>query len=360
MRPEHAGRTIRCGCGREHLVPGGAPRRRPLAVSRRIARLLAILSWGWLVGVIGAAIMLWGFGDRWWPGTLLLFGPRWPLLIPAPILLVAVLLVRPRLALALALGVVIVVGPILGFRTGWRGWFAGGPAATLRVITFNMRGSVNPLAYSVPAALVEYQPDLVMLQECAAAVDQLFAVPGGWRLRRHGGLCVLSRWPIDSAVAIEVLRAGVDGMSGLAVHYLVRVDGQPVSLVNLHLETPRRGIEGFRWGGEVSGLTRSIAVRDEGSRRTANWIARQAPGAIIAGDFNLPVESAIFRRHWGSCRNAFSERGRGFGDTRVLPKWSARIDHVLACDGAWQPVAATVGPDLGSDHLPLIVDLRRR
>jgi vancomycin resistance protein VanJ len=146
----------------------------------------------------------------------------------------------------------------------------------------------------------------------------------------------------------------------MAVHYRVRAGREMVSLVNVHLETPRRGIEQFRWGGEVRGLARNILVRDAGSRRTSQWVHQVAPDAIVAGDFNLPPESAIFRRHWGGCGNAFSERGRGFGYTRILPKWSARIDHVLTCGPSWVAVFAVVGPDLGSDHLPVIVDLRRR
>lgn len=79
---------------------------------------------------------------------------------------------------------------------------------------------------------------------------------------------------------------------------------------------------------------------------------------MIAGDFNLVVESAIYRRHWSRCRNAFSRVGRGFGYTRVLRRFSARIDHVLSC-GSWDPVAVELGPDLGSDHLPLIADFQR-
>jgi len=72
----------------------------------------------------------------------------------------------------------------------------------------------------------------------------------------------------------------------------------------------------------------------------------------------MPVESAIYRSYWSDCANSYSEVGHGFGFTRVLKWFSVRIDHVLAC-GGWRPVKAIVGPDLGSDHLPLIVDLRR-
>jgi len=87
------------------------------------------------------------------------------------------------------------------------------------------------------------------------------------------------------------------------------------------------------------------------------------PAGVVTSSFSiagcLPVESTIYRANWGSCRNAFSSVGHGFGWTRVLPHFSLRIDHVLSC-GGWRPLHAMVGPDLGSDHLPLIVDLARK
>ena len=147
-------------------------------------------------------------------------------------------------------------------------------------------------------------------------------------------------------------------MSGLAVFYPVPLADGHVLIGHVHLETPRRGIERFRWGGEVAGMSRNTLMRDAGSQRVSRSLMdARAPVAIIAGDFNMPVESRIYRRHWSGCTNAFSRRGRGFGYTRVLPKWSARIDHVLVCDPRWKVSRAFVGPDIGSDHLPVVVDL---
>lgn len=303
---------------------------------------------------------LWAFGDRWWPATLLLYGPRWPLLTPAPAVVLIALLVRPKLVLPVVLGVVVAIGPLLGWRLGWRS-FVGRPGpASLRVVTFNMMGSGNPLAAEVPARLAEYLPDLILLQECAPGLGEPGTLPNGWSLTRRRTQCLLSRWPVDSLEVIDVVETAEDGMTGFAVAYDVRLPGGTARVVNLHLETPRRGIERFRGEGETRSLARNILLRNIGSQRTARWVTARAPDAVVAGDFNLPVESVIYRRHWGHCRNAFSERGRGFGHTRILRRWSARIDHVLACGGQWQVVNAFVAGDLGSDHLPVVVDLARR
>jgi endonuclease/exonuclease/phosphatase (EEP) superfamily protein YafD len=77
---------------------------------------------------------------------------------------------------------------------------------------------------------------------------------------------------------------------------------------------------------------------------------------IVAGDFNLPVESAIYRTHWGDLRNAFSRAGIGTGYTKHTRYWGVRIDHVLA-SGDIGTHRSFVGRDVGSDHLPLIADL---
>src|SRR4029079_6713607 len=77
---------------------------------------------------------------------------------------------------------------------------------------------------------------------------------------------------------------------------------------------------------------------------------------VVLGDFNTPVESRIFRDHWGDLADAFSTAGFGLGMTKYNGWIRARIDHVLTSD-AWHVDGAHVGPDAYSDHRPLLVDL---
>ena len=44
------------------------------------------------------------------------------------------------------------------------------------------------------------------------------------------------------------------------------------------------------------------------------------------------------RSVWRGCPNAFSRAGRGFGWTRILKRFSARIDHVITC-GSWTGIS---------------------
>ena len=79
------------------------------------------------------------------------------------------------------------------------------------------------------------------------------------------------------------------------------------------------------------------------------------------GDFNMPIESTIYRRCWSGLSDAFSMAGWGFGFTKISEKlgWSygARIDHILFCE-PWQCLHCWVGGEIGSDHLPLLAEFR--
>ena len=303
--------------------------------------------------------MLWLLGDRWWLATVFLFGPRWPLLLPAFPLLIAALAVRPRAAIPTTFAALIILGPVTGYNFGWRGLLASGGPRELRLITFNVEAIQNTRIASVPLALSGYGADVVTFQECNARLTAPELWPAGWSTRIEGDICLASRFPILSARVEDRIRTGTQGGTGTVVIFRLAAPPDSFDVAVVHLETPRKGLEPLRYGGSVGSLKLNILVRDAGSSRSSRWIAEQSPDAIITGDFNLPVESRIFRTHWSRCPDAFTTAGRGFGWTRVLKRFSARIDHVLTC-GSWRAQHAEVGPDLGSDHLPLIVDLARR
>jgi endonuclease/exonuclease/phosphatase (EEP) superfamily protein YafD len=77
----------------------------------------------------------------------------------------------------------------------------------------------------------------------------------------------------------------------------------------------------------------------------------------VAGDFNMPIESAIYRRDWADFHNAFSEAGFGWGWTKWTRLFGVRIDHVLSRDGL-VCTRAWIGGKTGSDHRPLVADFR--
>lgn len=360
----HLGRKLRCRCGREVPIrrPKPTPRERleaaragwvGAAFNSPAARWTAALSWGYLFATVLAAVVLWGLGDRWWPATVLLFGPRWVLLLPLVVLVPAALIVRPRLLVSLLLAAGVVLAPIMGFRAGWRSWL-GGEDPDLRVVTFNAQGEGGT---ALPFLLAEWSPDLVAFQECGHEVaDVLPSIPGRFH-HVQGGLCLLSRFPIRGTERLEEWDTGTLGGSGTLIRYTLETPRGPLRFVNVHLETPRKGLEPLWYGRGAERLGANTLLREVASGRAARWVAETPGPLVIAGDFNTPVESTLFQRDWGRWESAFEKAGTGFGGTRVLRWFRVRIDHVLPGEG-WRAQRAWVGPDLGSDHLPLVADLR--
>jgi vancomycin resistance protein VanJ len=343
----------------------------PLASRRWHIRSAAWIAWG----VCAAFVVLWALlawqSDRWVLPTVLLYGPRLFLTAPLALIGAIAIVIRARLALPILLAGGILLGPIAGWRSGWRGWFAS-DAPTVRVMTLNAGG--RRLDRSPAELVAATQADLWTVQECTDRTwEQLEGALPSWHRRRDYGLCTLSRWPITAVDTMD--RADFERSrerGSMAAAYVVRSriasPTGPISLINVHLATARWGLSGFlpselRAGASVSEagdrFERNAQLRRFESERAANWAVRSPSPIIVAGDFNLPVESALFRREWSGLTDAWEQVGRGFGFTK-FEKWiRIRIDHVLT-DDALRPVSATVGPDVGSDHRPVIVGYVRR
>jgi endonuclease/exonuclease/phosphatase (EEP) superfamily protein YafD len=324
---------------------------------------LTRLSWAYLAAVSVAGLVLWGLGDRWWPATALLFISRWVLLLPLLPLLPAVLLLKRSLLLPLVLGAFIATVPVAGFRFGVLRLISHPAGAQFRVVTFNADGG-RVTAIELPNVLEEWKPDVVGFQECGEELRKAVERTQGWYHHSVRQLCVLSRYPMsDSAVMdrsqlayVEESAAGIGG-SGDVVRYTIQAPSGPVNITNLHLETPRKGLEGILDGGfQAERMRGNTAIRTIESRLARRWVNAGTLPTLVMGDFNTPVESRIFQDSWGDLTDAFSRVGFGFGMTRINGWIRVRIDHVLTGDG-WYVDHATVGRDLGSDHLPLIVDL---
>lgn len=314
-------------------------------------------AWGYLILTALVAAFIWTQGDNLWPATVILYGPRWLLLLPLVPLALVALLIRPRLLVPLAAGLLITLGPVMGFRTGWRTRFGGRLPRALRVISFNIQGEANPMLLQVPGMLEGYKADVIVFQECPERLADSGLWPTGWTAHFTDGFCLATRFPVVETKVLERMETIDQSGTGNAAIFRLRTGRGIVDFVALHLETPRQGLAPLRREGSSSRLSANIVIRAAGARRISHWIRRETRNPVIAGDLNLPVESRIYQTYFGHCTNAFSVTGRGFGWTRVLKsRFSVRIDHILGC-GVWQPISSEVGADLGSDHLPLIADL---
>jgi vancomycin resistance protein VanJ len=335
---------------------------------------LTLVEWTCIVYliVLGAGwVLIARFGDSWWPATVPMFGPRWLAALPAVVIVPWALAKRRWLALPLLAGALVVVAvPIMGWRWSWSS--PESRARDLRVVTFNIGNSPNAGEIRVrPEHLRRLydiaRADVMMLQECGLDEDKLSAHFPDAMLHSEADSCVISRLPI-----LQVNTRSRDDMTALGAKGLVeRVQvltrRGPVNIVNLHLTTVRWGLQSVvsRSDNAASAMRANTTLRRVESAVAATWLTRvigadpQRLPLVVVGDFNMPVESAIYRHYWGEMGNAFSDCGRGYGYTKFEKYFAMRIDHVLY-DRSWQCMKAIADQSLGGDHRATIVDLKLR
>jgi endonuclease/exonuclease/phosphatase (EEP) superfamily protein YafD len=342
----------------EQVTPAATDEQAPLPGTVRVTRwqkILSVLIVAYTFSIVGLCVWMFWRSDVSTFATLLLFGPRWLCGIPLPLLAVLALVWRRRMLWVLSVAAVVLIFPFMGCEANWTVWSAE-PAA-FRILTYNIERSAVDIP-RLARMIAETKPDLVVLQEGDWAADYLW--PDSWHAIVTDEFIVASPWPI---VRQQFLPHPAWLHTKVGVRFEVQAPHRTVQLFNIHLRTPREGLEAFlsREPGGAQKFASVLQERDVESSATRKWIAGFDGPKLIAGDFNMPVQSVLFRRDWTSLNNAFSTTGHGFGFTKITEigwfSYGTRIDHVLYSD-EWRCVRSWVGEDLGSDHLPLFAEFR--
>lgn len=87
------------------------------------------------------------------------------------------------------------------------------------------------------------------------------------------------------------------------------------------------------------------------------WADHQ-PHAIIAGDFNTPLESVHFSAYRGSMANAFDVAGHGFRETWFWSLPLLSLDQIW-CGPEWRPLGVRKIHTRVSDHAALLATFQR-
>lgn len=322
------------------------------------------LWWGTAVysGVTLLALaMIWLWSDLWWPATTLLFGPRWVLLVPLTGLVPLALRRDRAITVPLAVIGVLLLGPVVGLRTGWRDLLRSeDPAGDLRVASFNVAGGES-ITTGPTALMLEWDTDLAAFQECRGAFREAVSFLSDFHTDVRNDLCLVSRFEILEVRQMERESFRLAGGSALVMTYVLDIEGEEVYLTNLHLETPRAGLTLMREGDLERGIDRmseKSALRAIELRAARGWVGQFVGPSLVVGDFNTPAESTIYREVWSDWQNSFSLLGHGLGGTRLNGWIRARIDHILV-DDDWIVIGAELGRDVGSDHRPILATVRR-
>jgi vancomycin resistance protein VanJ len=321
---------------------------------RRVGLAVGACSCLYLVTVLGLWALL-GVADLWWPATLFLFSPRWLLALPSLLLLPAAGALRPRAVAPVLCGLVLVLGPVMGFSIPWQRLRSDPPPGRhFRVLTCNMHYHPVP-PEPLDQLLAAERPDIVVLQEWRGPGEFKSLAGDAWHIHRVRGLFLASNYPLRQATR---LGNNSSGEQASVMRYELETPAGVVTLFSLHLASPREGLAKVvhERGQAPDDLEASSQLRWKQSEYLAREAATVAGPVLLAGDFNTPPESAIFRRLWGRYTDAFGAAGWGWGYTFFGGRTRVRIDHILAGPG-WHCDRCWVGPDVGSAHRPVLADL---
>lgn len=296
------------------------------------------------LGAVCAASVAGWLARFGWPFELFShFRPQ--LAVTAALLVPALLAVRAPAAALVAAAV-----SVLQFAAGTHGVLAaetapGCSGAPLVVVTANVEFT-NRETGRLRDWLALQQPDVVVLQEVtpawAAALAQLAEYPYLRLLPRSDpyGIALLSRWPFESIEPVDLAGDGIPSLEAV-----VRVHDRPVHVLGLHTRWPI-----------TPGLAR---LRDRALEQAAQRAHASALPTLAAGDLNLTPDSPVYAhllQHSG-LRDVLA--GQGWHPTWMVGFWplALRIDHQLASQSLCIE-QVQVGPDIGSDHRPLIARYR--
>ena len=343
----------------------------------RLARgLVVFLALGYPVALLTIALMLGFVGERSWFTNLGLFAPRHPFLLPLPVLVVALLLVRRRRLLwSQLVALLIWLFPIMGFVISLPS-LGFGESERLRVLSCNIAG--NPDVDGEFARLLAGQKaDLVLLQEVGFNPDGYRKVLAERLPHVEASIefLIASRFPIVSTTDPGMVQVGDHQRSARYLEHALDTPVGPLRVFNVHPVSPRsafykfmaKGVRRRILDGEFASeyavgslkaytLAREVQLADASLRASSS----EAP-TIVAGDFNTPSLSPLWRRYFGAFQDGFEEAGWGFGYTfperTDWPAW-LRLDRVLAND-TFRFTSFRVLDSHYSDHRCVVAELVR-
>lgn len=215
----------------------------------------------------------------------------------------------------------------------------------LRVMLINVR-TENKRYDLVIACINKYRPDLLVVEE----VDERWLNELG-RLREeypyvkhepredNFGVAMFSRLAINSA---EIVYPG--GAEVPSVTAQLEVGDRRLTVLGTHPLPP--------------GSPSNFRLRNEQLDAVAKWVRSQTNPVVVLGDLNATPWSYYFRRFVSESGLVDSSKGTGIHATWPAGFFPLRIpiDHCLASPDIGV-AGKMIGGNVGSDHLPVIVDL---
>jgi len=218
-------------------------------------------------------------------------------------------------------------------------------ATPLRLVSLNVH-TANNQHELVRQLLRDYDPDVALLLEVNAtwieALSDLRDRYPHWHTEvreDNFGIALGSKRPLVHASTLQLGNAGLP-----SVVAQLAVSGRTITVIGTHPLPP------------VSSA--HTALRNQQLQAVAEYAAGLTGPRIVAGDLNTTPWSQCFQSLRSTARLKDSAQGEGLARTWPSQSFLLRIpiDHCLVSHDI-QIHDVGVGPHVGSDHLPLVVDL---
>lgn len=230
---------------------------------------------------------------------------------------------------------------------------------TYKVVSANL-WTRNTDAKRVLAFLQKEQPDLAILMEVNEVMSQQLAAALATSLPYSSdqltpyrlGTVLYSKTPLTD---VQLQKFNTRSAANMTAR--TEVAGTPISVVAIHPFPPIR--------------PELFADRNQAFAAVSEYVNQQFDPVILAGDFNSTMWSPYYRQL--ARKTGLKNSRDGFG---ILPTWPSKldylrlprfnaltrlvqipIDHCLASPSL-KVVGMHTGPDLASDHLPIVVDFQ--
>ena len=296
----------------------------------------------------------------WWPfyqwllvpKYVLLFGPRWWLLL----LCILTLIFWPQLGKKSKFIFPLLVISALNYLDfqlpSLTQYFEpkNEGNVSVKIINANIGGAST---VEIQQLVKVENPDILLLQE-ANNINATNWLPLEYYVNCTGGLCIISK--LDFEIVSELSRNLVGGWGNFAMLYKIKTVNGEFYLANVHMETPRTilmNLTYLTWG-------QSAAAKIESDRQfeallISSW-RNEHDKLIIAGDFNMFEDENIYRKYFSSMNNVLGAASIGFSYTKKTSWYGARIDHILYSAGFIIKDTRVINSTLG-DHNAVVTSL---
>jgi vancomycin resistance protein VanJ len=351
--------------GMDALAEALKRRHQPGGLWSKFRRFVGALNGLYAVFLLLLLLFMRAVGERHWLSAFCLFVPGQVWLLPLG-LLTPLTLLFVRRWMWVQLGCVLLVA--FGFYQ-WEWSWRPTPKQPVMVVMSNNYGQNGRHSFT---AFQEWaSPDVIALQECPGQAGRLARGFTNYQARAISQFILLSRIPILNAGVVPVYD---QNGQPVAAWFELSFQSRTVVVYNVHMPTPRRelyqtrglglfaalagvGQEHTRLGKYREGLENNWSNRIDLAERLVTQLRKENRPMIVAGDFNMNSHGYVYRVVSADLRDAFAERGRGYGLTfpgytrnplTLFGPW-LRIDYLFAGRG-FRPVFYQAEEDRKSQH----------